>query len=90
MTRKIKIRDNAALDSILAANKAWLSSLTDGDRDRVSKEISDLIYHGQIMADQGAAFTSRRTFTIGDETVVLDARFGQKSILRRMIGLFGG
>lgn len=90
MTHRIQIRDGAELTKVIAKNNVWVSKFEDGDRDRLSKEISDLVYHGQMMADQGAAFSSKRTLTFGDETVILDARFGLPSIWQRLLGMFGG
>lgn len=90
MTFRVQIRDGAELANVFAKNNGWVSKLEGVDRDRLSKEIADLIYHGQMMADQGAAFSSKRTLTFGEETVILDARFGQSSIWQRLLGIFGG
>lgn len=90
MTRRIRIRDGVALEQILATNKRWFENLADIEQDRLSKEVSDLIYNGQMMGDQGAAFSSKRTISLGDETIILDARFGPQSIFRRIAGLFEG
>lgn len=89
MTRRIRISDGAQTEAVLAANGKWIEALQAGDRDRLSKEVADLIYHGQMMADQGAAFSSKRTVTLGEETVELNAKFGQPSLWRRIVGTLG-
>lgn len=90
MSQTIRIGDGAVLDQVLSKKRAWINTLNDRDLDRLSKEIDDLIYTGQMMADQGASFSSKRTLTIGNNKVILIAKFGQSSFWRRVIGVFGG
>ncbi len=90
MTRRIQIRDGAEAPTLIQKHKSWVTGLDENDQGRLSKEISDLIYHGQMMADQGAAFSSKRTLSFETETVILDARFGQPSLWKRLTGLIGG
>ncbi len=90
MVKRINLGDGASAQSVLTNYRGWVSQLTEDDKERLSKELEDLIYHGQLLSDQGASFKSKRTLTLGEKRVVLSARFGQRSILDRLLGFLGG
>lgn len=66
------------------------SSYSAADRDRLTRETSDLITNGLLIAEQGGSFKSLRTVQLEHDAIVLDARFGALGLLDRLLLMMRG
>ncbi len=89
MARRLLLDEQSDLDAVLDQHRSWISGLNTDDRDRLTKNLADLIENGRLMSDQGAAFKSRRTLELGAERIVINAAFGEKSLWDRIRSAFG-
>ena len=73
MTTKFSIKPNLSRADVISQNAAWLKSITSNDRERISKEIDDLLLNGQAIFNQAGSFSSTRTIHFGSEQVIIIA-----------------
>lgn len=82
MARRVYLTSGKSAEEVAAKH---FSKFSQEDIERLTKETADIIYHGELIADQGGSFKSKRTMRFGDREVILDARFGKLSLLDRLV-----
>lgn len=60
------------------------SSYSASEKNRIRKEVADLLQHGSLIATQGGSFKSKRAVKLPERTVFLDARFGALGLMDRL------
>lgn len=81
--KKIKIRETSTFEAVLSKNP-WMQKLPENDLSRCQKEIEDIIHHGQLLAKQGASFSTRRDINLNEMKITVSASYGKSSILQKI------
>lgn len=81
--KKIRLCETSEFEAIYSSNP-WIQKLPENELRRCRQEIQDIIYHGQLLADQGANFSTRRNIDLNDINLTISASYGKPSILQKL------
>lgn len=87
--KRFSIAPGRTVAEVTQQHQKWFRALEPSDRERLNKDIDDLISNGTLLFDQGGSFQSKRNLNLNNEAVTLIADFRQPSFLRKLLQAIG-
>lgn len=84
--RRVVLREGDTVESI---SEKHFQKYSKAEKNILEKNAGDLINYGNLISEQGGSFSSKRTVKISEgKALILDARFGVRTIFGRFLSLF--
>jgi hypothetical protein len=85
----IQLGPSNSVDDMLKRHDAWVRELPHIEQDRLKKEMADLFENGIMVFNQGGSMNSKRTLSLGGQSITIHANFRHTSAFGKLLRRFG-